>query len=137
MLKRWQLVGGNLNYLVNDLHELQEIFEQPSDKPLNFIVQDYIPNDGDFRILAMGDMVRLVIHRQAQNGSHLNNTSQGGSAAVVPVESLPESVRDASLRMARLLKREVTGVDMIRHNETGEYYFWKLIICHSFRLGVM
>ncbi len=115
---------GNLNYLVHDENELHGIFVQPSDdKMLNFIVQDYIPNDGDYRILVMGDAVRLVIHRQAQAGSHLNNTSKGGSATVVPVESLPEHIIDASIAMARLLKREVTGVDMIRHNETGEYYF--------------
>ena len=25
--------------------------------------------------------------------------------------------------MAKLLKREVTGVDMVRHKETAEYYF--------------
>jgi len=63
-----------------------------------------------------------VIHRQAQDGSHLNNTSKGGMATDTPVDQLPAKVIDDSIAMSRALNREITGVDMIQHQETGEYF---------------
>jgi len=73
--------------------------------------------------LVMGDKVRLVIHRQSQDDSHLNNTSQGGKATLVDLSHLPQKVLDDAIKMGKMLRREVTGVDMIMHKETGEYFF--------------
>lgn len=112
---------GNDNYLVKSQEELAAIINQNVD--VQFIAQTFIPNDGDYRMLVMGDRVRLVLHRQSQTDSHLNNTSQGGAAKLVTVEDLPQSMIEQALYMADTLNRELTGVDMIVHKETGEHYF--------------
>jgi glutathione synthase/RimK-type ligase-like ATP-grasp enzyme len=114
---------GQDNYLITDYTQLETAVAEVTEKPRYFILQTYVPNDGDYRILVMGDAVSLVIHRKSQGESHLNNTSQGGAATLIEITQLPKKVIEDALKMAKLLKREITGVDMIMHNGTGEYYF--------------
>lgn len=114
---------GRDNYLVTDHAQLEAAIHEDTELPRYFIVQTYIPNDGDYRVLVMGDAVRKVIHRKSKAGSHLNNTSQGGSATLVDTTMIPQKVLDDSVLMAKLLRREVTGVDMIRDKDTDQYYF--------------
>lgn len=114
---------GQDNYLITDHAQLEAAIAEVTEKPRYFILQTYVPNDGDYRILVMGGSVALVIHRKSQGESHLNNTSQGGMATLIDTTQLPGKVLDDATRMANLLKREITGVDMIMHNDTGEYYF--------------
>jgi len=114
---------GQSNYLVTDHAQLEEAIHEVTELPRHFIVQEFVPNDGDYRILVGAGKVRLVIHRVAQAGKHVNNTSQGGKATLVEVGSLPEQVIIDSINMAQLLSRELTGVDMVMHKDTGEYYF--------------
>jgi len=117
---------GQDNHLIQSHEQLEAVIHTPVDPaepPKHFIIQQFIPNDGDYRILVMGGKVRLVIHRQSQSESHLNNTSQGGKATMVDLASLPEKVLSDSVRLSALLRREVTGVDMVAHRESGEYYF--------------
>lgn len=113
---------GNDNYLITDQSQLS-VIDEVRDVPAYFVAQDYIPNDGDYRVLVMGGKVRRVIHRQAGEGTHLNNTSKGAAANLVSVESLPLAVLEDSINLARIFRREVTGIDMMMHSSTGEYYF--------------
>jgi D-alanine-D-alanine ligase-like ATP-grasp enzyme len=71
----------------------------------------------------MGDKVTTIIHRKSRNQTHLNNTSKGGSAELVDVDLFPQKIKDQALVMAKFYHREVSGIDMICHKETGEYYF--------------
>jgi glutathione synthase/RimK-type ligase-like ATP-grasp enzyme len=111
--------GAN-NYLVRDAAAFDAAMQANAD--MNFVAQTFVPNDGDYRILVMGGKVRLAMLRRAQGDTHLNNTSQGGSAEIVPLESLDAAMLAESVKVAALVRREVTGVDMIVHKETGKYY---------------
>jgi glutathione synthase/RimK-type ligase-like ATP-grasp enzyme len=112
---------GGHNHLVHSEQELQQIITDYPEVP--FIAQTYVPNDGDYRLLVMGNQVTMAIHRQSQTDSHLNNTSQGGAATLVPVDSLPQQMLSDALTMSQSINRELTGVDMIVHRQTGHYYF--------------
>lgn len=114
---------GQDNYLVPEAGQMATVLLQDVDPNTHYIVQEFVPNQGDYRVLVMGDQVRLVIHRQSQTESHLNNTSQGGKATLVPLAEFPTEVQADCVRLAQLLRREVTGIDMIQHRETGQYYF--------------
>ncbi len=114
---------GKDNYLIEDISGLRSAIDQESEAPRYFIVQKFIPNDGDYRILVMGGKVKRVIHRRAVGATHLNNTSQGGEATLVDLAILPSAVLEAAELIAAKLRREVTGVDMIQHKDTGEYFF--------------
>lgn len=114
---------GNHNHLIESYEQLESVLAEENEPPMYFIVQEFVPNDGDFRILVMGGEVSRVIHRKAAGDSHLNNTSKGGSATLLSPDDLPTEVRDQSVLLAKLFGREVTGVDMVCHKETGDYYF--------------
>ena len=110
---------GNDNYLVNSLEEVRRIAQASA---LRFVLQRMIPNDGDYRILVAGDNI-LGIERKAVEGSHLNNTSQGGSARLVSQDVLPEGMIADARRIARHLDMTIAGVDALIDKHTGEYYF--------------
>jgi glutathione synthase/RimK-type ligase-like ATP-grasp enzyme len=111
---------GLLNYLVKSPEEMKSRLDENPE--VEFIVQEFIPNDGDYRCLVMGGEIKLVIHRRAGEGSHLNNTSQGGTAQVVPIESLSDGFRADVLKAVSVEQLEVAGADLIIDKETGQHY---------------
>lgn len=113
---------GEHNYLVRSESDIQQVRQAMHDSGRPFCAQEFIPNDGDLRVLVMNNLVRLVIHRNGQEGTHLNNTSQGGRAKLINVEELPHTTKMIALGAARCLRREVCGVDIMFSSETGEPY---------------
>lgn len=112
---------GRNNYLVHDATELRKLItEQPE---LRFVMQSFIPNDGDYRILVLNGKPRMAILRKAgANGGHLNNTSQGGTAEDVPLGQLPKAVLDIAVKAAKLEHLAVAGVDIIIDKRDGKPY---------------
>lgn len=117
---------GRNNHLAKNRDDLQRIIGAPENQELHFIVQTFVPNDGDYRLLIANGEVALAIHRKAQAGTHLNNTSAGGIPTLIDVKTLdPEMVRQAVV-MSQVTRREITGVDMIVHNQTGAFYLLEI-----------
>lgn len=112
---------GRDNYLVGSFEELQEILKRSSE--LDMIAQAFIPNDGDMRILVLGGEIGAVILRKGQEDSHLNNTSQGGSATLLSLSDLDEKIVSDALKAASLEKLQVAGVDVVIDKQTGKHYF--------------
>lgn len=112
---------GNSNYLVKDMAQLDKILKNEPEK--HFIFQNFIPNEGDYRVLFVGSHESpLVFLRQASGESHLNNTSQGGSGTLVEYRKLSPEIRRDARAATRALRREISGVDVIINSETGEYF---------------
>lgn len=111
---------GRLNFIANSKEEAVGIFAEHAEA--EFIVQQFIENEGDYRLLVMGGEVKLAIYRKAVDGSHLNNTSQGASSSVVDPATLPSEIIADALTAARLEKLEVAGVDMMIDTQTGLHY---------------
>jgi len=111
---------GNDNFVVNNMNDVKSILENQPDK--HFVLQRFIPNNGDYRILIIGDGI-LVIGRSAVEGSHLNNTSQGGEAVLVSVDQLPKVVIDNAKLIMKHFGMTVAGVDVIADKNTNEFFF--------------
>lgn len=115
--------GGNNNFLVHSRAELCRVLDE--NRELQFVIQEYIPNECDYRCLIMGGRIVLVLKRarSADSGTHLNNTSKGAVGEVVSQDELPGAAREAALEAARLLNRDdFAGVDLMLHAKTGEPY---------------
>jgi len=115
---------GRDNYVAEDEDAMKRILDENPN--VRFVTQTFIPNNGDYRIVVMGDKVTLAIERKASSGTHLNNTSQGGSAVLVSIESLPQTVLDLSIQAARFFGREIAGVDMVHSLADGRYYCFEV-----------
>lgn len=112
---------GRLNFVVTSQDEIESVITANPD--VQFVLQEYIPNDSDFRVLVMNGHVTMVIRRSGDGSSHLNNTSQGGVAELVAIEEVSQEIIDRSIVAAKILKLQVAGVDVMRDARTGKYYF--------------
>jgi glutathione synthase/RimK-type ligase-like ATP-grasp enzyme len=113
---------GNHNYLVKDQAQLDAILTENAD--MEFIAQPFCANDGDYRVLVVGGREPLQIWRQAGEGSHLNNTSQGGQASLV--NELPAETIAQAQAVAASLKMSLAGVDILKNSDDGLLYFLEI-----------
>jgi glutathione synthase/RimK-type ligase-like ATP-grasp enzyme len=114
---------GEDNYLIKDFDEALDILSAEAGSHKEFVIQNYIENDGDYRILFIGlDEPPLIIHRAAAPNSHLNNTSQGGQGSFVEPSTLPPGVIESSRRACAVLKREIGGADIIIEKAGGRIF---------------
>jgi glutathione synthase/RimK-type ligase-like ATP-grasp enzyme len=124
ILKSASGTRGQDNFLVKDENEMREILQKNG--RLTFVLQTFLPNNGDYRVVVMGDAVVLAIKRTSGSDSHLNNTSQGSLAEAVPVDSLPQGVREASVRAASFFGRQIAGVDMVQSTADSRWYCFEV-----------
>lgn len=114
---------GEHNYLVKNKAGFDGAMRQASLDSVMCIAQAFVPNDEDYRVLVFGHKISLVIRRRRINDStHLNNTSQGARADIVPTTSLPPSVQKMSIAAAKLMERQIAGVDIVQDKTTGLWY---------------
>lgn len=102
---------GNENYLVKTSETLAEL--QSSDT--RYLIQPFVPNDHDLRVICVGAEARLVLERRRGTGSdsHMNNTSQGGKAVWLPLDSLGPEILTLCNKICKVTKRELAGIDLI------------------------
>lgn len=113
---------GKNNFLIKSREELISLFEN-TDQSIEYLLQEFIPNDFDYRILVMGNGIGAYEKRKRRdNNTHLNNVAFGASEEFLPVESISEEVRSISVNAASLFARQIAGVDIIIHKETGKPY---------------
>ncbi|HEX5448347.1 MAG TPA: RimK/LysX family protein [Candidatus Saccharimonadales bacterium] len=123
VLKDVQGSKGRNNFLIKSQADFDTLYSNQATSGLSFIAQQFIPNDGDYRVLVFGKRVGLVIQRKGAGGSHLNNVSSGGAAAMSDERVLPGSIRRKCVQAADLIKLEVAGIDVVKDKSTGLWYF--------------
>ena len=99
---------GQYNFLI-------ERREQLNDVELNqgYLVQEYLPNNHDLRVICYGGEPQMAMKRFAGTGTHLNNTSQGGTAEWVELSEIDEHILTESKNICKIMKREMAGIDFI------------------------
>ncbi len=124
ILKSANGTRGSDNYLVHSVDEALEIAVANPDVP--FLVQEFIPNDGDYRVLVCGNEAALTIHRVSSGQTHTNNTSQGGTATLLDDTKLPAEIQALCVRAAHVFGRNIAGVDVVCDKHTGDYYLFEV-----------
>lgn len=115
--------GGKMNYLIHSYAELKQALQDNKDQ--FFVLQEFIPNEFDYRVLVMGGEIRFVLKRSraSDSGSHLNNTSAGAEGEFVPIDTLTNAQKTDALKAAELtLRSDFAGVDLLINSETGEHF---------------
>jgi len=112
---------GNFNYLIRTKAALEEALAPNPER--HFVAQRFIPNEADLRVLIVGGKIRLIIERRRTDpNTHLNNTSKGAKARLVPVSELDASLSEVALCAVRTMKRDVGGVDLMLEQGTERPY---------------
>lgn len=129
--------GGQLNYLVHSYDELAEALQNNKDQ--FFVLQEFVPNKFDYRVLVMGGEIKFILKRSraTDSDSHLNNTSAGADGEFVPIDTLSETEQADALKAAELtLRSDFAGVDLLINSETGGHYILEVNEAPAIQTGV-
>ncbi len=110
---------GTRVYKADNLEGLEKLVrnlrKSETEEGKRYMLQEYIPNEGDYRVLVLGSKVLGVMKRSSQNTAEFrNNYSAGG---VVEVADLPEEIKKLAVRAAEVCGLWVAGVDVMERNE--------------------
>lgn len=116
---------GSDNYLIASRDELHAVCA--AHPTVHFLIQEYVPNSGDYRVWVCGDTIGPILYRSRTSG-HTNNTSLGGRAKLVPASTLPADVLEDCKRAAKLFDRDIAGVDVVFEHDTipGRHYLFEV-----------
>lgn len=86
-----------------------------------FFAQEFIPNDGDYRVLVLGGKaLPMALHRRpADNGEFRSNMALGGIGTAV---SLTDELRELAQAAAHCENSDFCGVDIIKSQKNGGHY---------------
>lgn len=112
--------GSNVSLIKKptDTHKLQNTSE--------YIFQNFIPNDGDYRVYVIGGIAVEIIKRTASKGHFLNNISQGGAAQRVDDIVIREALGSLATRIASALDLSICGIDLMYNQNDQKYYFLEI-----------
>jgi len=105
---------GTRVFKANNLEELEKLVrdlrKSETEEGRRYMLQEYIENDGDFRVLVLGEKVLGVMKRASQSKDEFrNNYSAGG---IVEVAELPEEIKNLAVKAAKVCGLTVAGVDV-------------------------
>lgn len=102
---------GASNHLVESKDKATVLL---SETPNQMLVQPFMQNDHDLRFIMFGGKVGKVLKRSRNDSkTHLNNTSQGGSAQWLKPGAIDESLLTICEKICKIMNREMAGIDFI------------------------
>lgn len=110
---------GTRVFKANNLNELEKLVRElrrtEIEEGKRYMLQEFIENDGDFRVLVLGDRVLGVMKRvgSREGGEFRNNFSTGGK---VEVTDLPQEIKQLAIEAAKVCGLMVAGVDIMPLN---------------------
>ncbi|HOZ80795.1 MAG TPA: hypothetical protein PK370_01080 [Candidatus Woesebacteria bacterium] len=105
---------GTRVFKADNLEELEKLVRDlrktETDEGKRYMLQEYIPNDGDYRVIVLGDRVLGVMKRSSQSVEEFrNNYSAGGK---VEIADLPDEIKALAVKAAKVCGLAVAGVDV-------------------------
>ena len=117
VVKATDVNRGEGVFLAKNNNELMELTKKMSDKFI--LLQPFIENDGDVRVLVIGNKVVAAIKRSRVSKTDFrNNVSQGATSTSI---KLDEIVEQTAISAAKALAYDVAGVDLMYDKQTQRY----------------
>jgi glutathione synthase/RimK-type ligase-like ATP-grasp enzyme len=111
---------GEKGHGIEKIRNYQALHERLAGNERKWLVQPFVKNNGDLRMMVYGFRVRGVLKRVAASGAIVNNTSQGASSEYLEPSDVAPEVRRMAVRAARVTENAVAGVDVIE-NQDGKW----------------
>jgi hypothetical protein len=91
--------------------------------PQTYLLQPYIKNDGDWRVVVVGGKCISAIKR-LRNPNHITNNIATGSFAIKEENSLVlEQIYSVAEKASVVMEFDYVGIDVIKDLTTNKYYF--------------
>jgi len=87
-----------------------------------FVLQEYIPNTGDYRAMVVGGECIGVVKRGEKSMDELVMNSSEHGARKYKNNRWPRAVGNLAVEAANAMKVDIAGVDIVRHRRTGQLY---------------
>jgi ribosomal protein S6--L-glutamate ligase len=112
-------------FLVRNRDELLALLDHSDREKL--ILQEFIPNQSDFRVFITGTIVGALEERTRQNTEDFrNNASLGGREVYSDPNKISPPLRDLALEAAKVLHIEVAGVDIVVSSQDKKMYLFEV-----------
>lgn len=119
---------GNGPYLIKPTHgekgrgvERLDTYHQLPKNLHGLVLQPFISNTGDYRVMTYGYTVRGALYRKASAGKIVNNTSQGAHSEYIEQDDVTEGIAEIAEKAARAAEHAIAGVDVIADSEEKLY----------------
>ncbi len=113
---------GRENYLVKNLSELESILQQSQRTKL--LIQKFIPVRYDYRFLVMDHEIRYITKRiKCKANDHRSNICLGNQEETVKLNKIDPLTQKKAIKISKLLKLNLTGIDLIIDPENQKHYF--------------
>ena len=83
-----------------------------------YMLQEYIENKEDYRVMVLGDKVLGVMKRSVGENERLKN--------VFTKSTLPDYVLNKAIQAAKVCEIDIAGVDVVFREGEKEPYFWEV-----------
>jgi len=114
IIKRSISSQGKDVYKISSEVEFDRLFADAKNTRINaYIYQEFIPNDGDYRIFVVGNKVLGIMKRIPSIGSFKANISQGATGEYVRDIKLIRKLSCIAEKITQAMKIDVAGVDII------------------------
>lgn len=120
---------GTRVFKVNNLEEMEKLVRDlrrsETEEGKRYMLQEYISNNGDYRVLVLGKKVLGVMKRSSRSKEEFrNNYSAGGK---VEVADLPDEIKQLAVKAAKVCGLMVAGVDVaFRDNDLNRPVIWEV-----------
>lgn len=117
---------GRGAYLVKDIETVEKIYLGRGKK--NYLVQEYIPNNGEYRVWVVGGKVIGAMHRPVRVGGFELVGITGKSTKI----EVDENMADLAIKAAEALEVDVAALDMVKDSQSGQLYVLEVNRAGSF-----
>ena len=119
VMKRADADRGVDNFKITTKTMMAKLLEEHKQRSL-WVIQQFIPNDGYFRVAYNGGQAQYAIFRTLQQRpdgnelkAHMYRPKGGGNAELLSLEQIPDSVKSLSDEAVRAMDRQFAGVDCL------------------------
>ena len=104
---------------------VRKLRKSETEEGKRYMIQEYIENDGDYRVLVLGEKVLGVMKRSSQSKKEFRNNYSAGGA--VEVADLPEEIKKLAVKAAKVCGLAVAGVDVaFRDFDRSKPVIWEV-----------
>jgi len=128
VLKRADADRGIHNYKVQSYQEVMELLHPHTDRSL-WLLQEYIPNNGFYRLGFYGQTPQFCIFRSLQprpdgdaQKAHMYRPKGGINASLIDIAEVPEVVTATCQKALIAMDRQIAGVDCLHNADNGEVH---------------